>query len=73
MGYYAITAAMRVGEVAAVTPFRYSRLIFGLILGIAIFAERPDAATYLGAALILGTGLYSAWREHRARATLPRC
>ncbi|MGR3638009.1 DMT family transporter [Alterinioella nitratireducens] len=73
VGYYAITAAMRVGEVAAVTPFRYSRLIFGLILGIAIFAERPDAATYLGAALILGTGLYSAWREHRARATLPRC
>ena len=42
-------------------------------MGIAIFAERPDAATYLGAALILGTGLYSAWREHRARATLPRC
>lgn len=73
VGYYAITAAMRVGEVAAVTPFRYSRLIFGLILGIAIFAERPDAATYLGAALILGTGLYSAWREYRARATLPRC
>lgn len=73
VGYYAITNAMRLGEVAAVTPFRYSRLIFGLTLGIALFAERPDALTYLGAALILGTGLYSAWREHRARATLSRC
>ncbi len=64
-GYYAITAAMRIGEIAAVTPFRYSRLIFGLILGITVFSERPDALTYLGASLILATGLYAAWREKR--------
>ena len=62
-GYYAITAAMRVGEIGAVTPFRYSRLIFGLALGMIIFAERPDLMAYLGAALILAAGLYSAWRE----------
>jgi drug/metabolite transporter (DMT)-like permease len=62
-GYYAITAAMRVGEIGAVTPFRYSRLVFGLVLGMAIFAERPDALAYAGAALILAAGLYSAWRE----------
>lgn len=68
VGYYTITAAMRVGEISAVTPFRYSRLVFGLILGILIFAERPDALTYIGAGLILGTGLYSAWRERRLSA-----
>ena len=62
-GYYAITAAMRVGEIGAVTPFRYSRLIFGLVLGMVVFAERPDTLAYAGAALILSAGLYSAWRE----------
>lgn len=62
-GYYAITAAMRVGEISAVTPFRYSRLVFGLVLGLIIFHERPDALSYVGTALILAAGLYSAWRE----------
>ncbi|PIV75242.1 MAG: EamA family transporter [Rhodobacteraceae bacterium CG17_big_fil_post_rev_8_21_14_2_50_65_11] len=64
-GYYAITAAMRVGEIGAVTPFRYSRLVFGMILGMAIFAERPDLLSYVGAVLILGAGLYAAWREQK--------
>lgn len=67
-GYYAITAAMRVGEISAVTPFRYARLVFGLVLGLVIFHERPDALAYLGALLILTAGLYSAWRE-RLRQT----
>lgn len=68
-GYYAITAAMRVGEIGAVTPFRYSRLLFGLVLGMVVFSERPDLPAYLGAGLILVAGLYSAWRErlHAAR------
>ncbi|MGI3185774.1 DMT family transporter [Nioella aestuarii] len=62
-GYYAITAAMRVGEIAAVTPFRYSRLVFGLALGMIIFHERPDTLSYVGTVMILSAGLYSAWRE----------
>jgi drug/metabolite transporter (DMT)-like permease len=62
-GYYAITAAMRVGDISAVTPFRYSRLVFGLILGLIIFHERPDALAYVGTSLILAAGLYAAWRE----------
>ncbi|MEO3417302.1 DMT family transporter [Roseovarius sp. CAU 1744] len=65
VGYYAIVAAMRIGDVSAVTPFRYSRLVFSLILGIAIFGEQPDWLTYTGAALIIGSGLYSILRERR--------
>jgi drug/metabolite transporter (DMT)-like permease len=67
LGYWAITAAMRLGEVSAITPFRYSRLVFALIIGALVFGERPDAATLLGAALIIASGLYSFARE-RARA-----
>ena len=62
-GYYAITAAMRVGEIAVVTPFRYTRLIFTMALGVFFFAERPDGWTLAGAALIIGSGLFTILRE----------
>lgn len=66
-GYWAITAASRTGEVAVVAPFRYARLIFALVIGALVFAERPDAITLLGAALIVGSGLYALARERLRR------
>lgn len=66
-GYWAITAATRTGEVSVVSPFRYSRLIFAILIGTFIFAEALDAPTLIGAALIIGSGLYAFARE-RARA-----
>ncbi len=56
-GYAALTKAMRTGEVAAVTPFRYSRLIFALATGVLAFGERPDSQTLLGSAIIVACGL----------------
>ena len=64
--YYAIVAAMRVGEVAVVTPFRYTRLVFALVIGVAVFGERPDIWTLTGAAVIVASGLYTILREARA-------
>ena len=69
VGYFGVTAAMRVGEIAVVTPFRYSRIVFALILAALIFSERPDPLTFLGAAIIVGSGLYTIWREARLRAS----
>jgi drug/metabolite transporter (DMT)-like permease len=70
--YYAIIAAMRVGEIAVVMPFRYSRLVFGMAIGILVFGERPDALTYVGAAIVIATGLYTLIREARlSRAQSP--
>ena len=68
VSYYGIVAAMRVGEVSFVTPFRYSRLIFALAVGMAVFGERPDALMLLGAAIIVASGLYTVWRERKHRA-----
>jgi len=62
-GYYAIVEAMRIGEIAVVTPFRYTRLIFALVIGTLIFGERPDTLTLTGAAVIIASGLYTLWRE----------
>jgi drug/metabolite transporter (DMT)-like permease len=62
LGYHALTSAMRTGEIAAVTPFRYTRLIFAMVLAMLLFGERPDAATWLGAALVVGSGLFALTR-----------
>lgn len=67
LGYYAVVAATRTGDVAVVVPFRYTRLVFALILGALVFGERPDAMTLSGATLIVAAGLYTIWREARAR------
>ena len=63
--YFAIVRAMRIGESSVVTPFRYTRLLFSLAVGVLVFGERPDTLTLLGAALIIGSGLYTFLRERR--------
>lgn len=56
-GYSFLTRAMRTGEVSAVTPFRYTRLLFAMILGVLVFGESPDMATLIGAAIIVVCGI----------------
>lgn len=67
IAYYALTAAMRIGEVSVVTPFRYTRLLFALILGVTVFGETLDSLTLVGAALVISSGLYTIAREARSR------
>ncbi|MFN4203218.1 MAG: DMT family transporter [Tabrizicola sp.] len=62
-GYHALTYAMRTGEVSAVTPFRYTRLLFAMVLAMALFGERPDLATWIGAALVVGSGVFALTRK----------
>jgi drug/metabolite transporter (DMT)-like permease len=61
--YWAIIEATRAGDVSVITPFRYTRLIFALVLGFAMFSERPDMWTIFGAILVIGSGLYTLYRE----------
>lgn len=68
-GYYAVTAATRLGEAAAIAPFRYTRLVFALILAMLFLGERPGPAMLIGATLIIASGLYTFARERmRAKA-----
>jgi drug/metabolite transporter (DMT)-like permease len=64
-GYHALTGAMRTGEVSVVTPFRYTRLVFAMILAIVIFGERPDLETWVGATLVVVSGIYTLMRSRR--------
>lgn len=55
--YTFLTVAMRTGEVGAVTPFRYTRLIFAMVAGVAIFGETPDRWTIIGSVVIILAGI----------------
>jgi drug/metabolite transporter (DMT)-like permease len=66
-GYWAVTGATRTGEVSVVAPFRYTRLVFAILIGAFVFAEPPDTLTLLGAAMICGSGLYAFARERARR------
>lgn len=63
LAYYALVASMRVGELSFVTPFRYTRMLFALIVAVLVFGERPDALTLVGAAVIVSAGMFTLWRE----------
>jgi len=56
--YTCLMKAMRTGEVSAVTPFRYTRLIFGVTLGIVFFNETLNFSTILGTTFIVISGLF---------------
>ncbi len=62
--YYAITSAMRLGAVSVVAPFRYSRLLFALILAVVLFGERPDTLTLIGAVIVVLSGLFMLREGH---------
>lgn len=71
-GYYAIVGAMRIGDVAVVTPFRYVRLVFAILIAMAVFGEYPDALTLIGGGIVIASGLYTFLRERRlARRIAP--
>ena len=65
LAYAALTTAMRAGEVAVVTPFRYTRLVFAMVLGGLVFGERPDTATLTGAAIIVASGVFLLSRHRK--------
>jgi len=66
-GYYALTLAMRMGDVSVITPFRYARILFAIVIGMLVFSERPDFWTIAGSMVIVVSGLYTFMRERARR------
>ncbi|KMK68165.1 DMT family transporter [Puniceibacterium sp. IMCC21224] len=67
-GYVCSVMVMRVGQVSFVAPFRYTGLLWALLLGWLVFGEWPRTLTLIGAVIIVATGVFTLWRE----ATLAR-
>jgi drug/metabolite transporter (DMT)-like permease len=66
-GHYLIIRAFQLGPAAVIAPLGYVELLGTVVLGYVIFANFPDLWTWLGAFVIIGSGLYIALRERRRR------
>jgi drug/metabolite transporter (DMT)-like permease len=69
IAYSCLMKAMRTGEVSAVTPFRYTRLLFGIALGIILFGEQLSLAMMIGSGLIVASGLFILLRGRQVGGT----
>lgn len=65
LGHFCLIRALMVAEASALAPFSYAGLLFAILWGIVLFAEYPDALTYLGALIIMTSGIYIWHRESR--------
>ncbi|TIX23385.1 DMT family transporter [Mesorhizobium sp.] len=63
IGYQFIIMAMRAGDISFIAPFRYTALIWSILLGLFIFADIPDLPMIIGATIIIASGLYALYRE----------
>jgi drug/metabolite transporter (DMT)-like permease len=63
IAYYSLVISSRIGEMSVISPFRYTRIVFAMLLAIIILGERPDSFTLIGATVIVASGLYTFIRE----------
>lgn len=71
VGYIGAVTAMRIGEISFVAPFRYTSILVAIIAGWAIFSEIPDVPMIIGTLIVVGTGLFTLYREQRVQQELP--
>jgi drug/metabolite transporter (DMT)-like permease len=65
----AMTRSLQLGAVSLVVPMDYTALLWATMFGWVVFGTLPVASTWLGAPVIVASGLYIVWREHRRRRT----
>ncbi len=68
MGYLAVTVAMRSGDVSVTSPFRYSIVLWALLIDLIVFGNHPTALMLVGLTIVVGSGLYMIVRERQTRA-----
>ncbi|WP_339951245.1 DMT family transporter [uncultured Albimonas sp.] len=66
-GMTMMTQAFRLAAASVVAPLDYTALIWATLLGWLLWRETPDAISILGAAVIVASGGFTLWREHRVR------
>ena len=56
-GYYTAVLVMRSGEISFISPFRYTAILFALILGFIFFDEKPDITAFVGIVIVILAGI----------------
>lgn len=71
IGYQFIIMAMRIGDISYVAPFRYTALLWAILLGYLVFGNVPDMAMTIGSLVVIASGLYTLYREQIVGRTRP--
>lgn len=66
-GYLCAVSAMRWGDVSMVAPFRYTSLLWAILLGFVAFGDLPDGWTVVGSVIVVGAGIFTLLRERALR------
>lgn len=66
-GYFWSIQAMRCGEVSFTSPFRYTSLIWSIIMGYLAFGDVPDVPMIIGSVIVVGSGLFTLYRERKVK------
>lgn len=69
LAYIFSTLAMRVGDIAFAAPFRYTSLLWAILLGFVVFGDWPDSITLVGATIVVATGIFTFHRERKLAMT----
>ena len=63
--YFLLVEALRLAEASVVTPYKYATLIWAVVIGLVVWGDIPKPQMYVGAILVVGSGLYILHRELR--------
>jgi drug/metabolite transporter (DMT)-like permease len=72
IGQLLMTYSYRYAEPSLLAPFDYTQMIWAMLLGWFVLGEMPAAMVLMGAGVVIVSGLFIAWREHRLRLQLPQ-
>ena len=67
VGHLILIKALEMAPASVLQPFNYTLLVWATTVGFLVFGDLPDGVTIAGAAIVVGSGLYTWWRE-RVRA-----
>ena len=69
--HFLMMKTLQIAEASVIQPFSYLQLVFGSIIGVTIFSESIDQMIVLGVVIVIGSGLFTAWREHKKNQMRP--
>ena len=70
--HFLMVKTLQVAEASVIQPFSYLQLVFGSIIGVTIFSESIDLMIIVGVTIVIGSGLFTTWREHKKKMMISK-
>jgi drug/metabolite transporter (DMT)-like permease len=67
VGQLCVIHSLRSGEISAIAPFRYTGMVWAILLGLFLWGDLPDALSFVGILVLMSAGLYTFSREQKLR------